>query len=307
VNCLLCDYTTALKSLDPIDLVQKRVIFTRVVSCHTSLYYYMGFAYLMSRRYLDAIKTISGFLLYIGRNRNIVQRSSQSAALQQRLTAMHGLLAMALSLYPQTVDDMLLSEIRDKFADHIAGLQKLETKALEDMFGRCAPQFVNPCPPSYSNDGKSDPTQATYQLQLKVFLMEIKQRAALPDIYANLKLCSTIKTSKLASLMSTDEEELATKLLCLKHKTRNLRWRGGPPSRGEWTTSGEVDFSVAKDMVQVTQYQSARRYGDYFIRHILRFEEVVNDLGKRPDDKEDGRPSRRGGQGQGPRGAPGKP
>ena len=82
VNCLLCDYTSALKALDPIDLAQKRSVYSRVVLCHVSLYFHMGFAYLMvrvdvlcfaltcavkqMRRYMDAIKTLSGFLLYVG-------------------------------------------------------------------------------------------------------------------------------------------------------------------------------------------------------------------------------------------------
>jgi translation initiation factor 3 subunit L len=56
VNALLCDYPSALQSLAPLDLRKHRSIFTSVLSCHVSLYYYMGLSYLMCRRYVDAIK-----------------------------------------------------------------------------------------------------------------------------------------------------------------------------------------------------------------------------------------------------------
>ena len=56
VNALLCDYPSALQSLAPLDLRKHRSVFTSVLSCHVSLYYYMGLSYLMCRRYVDAIK-----------------------------------------------------------------------------------------------------------------------------------------------------------------------------------------------------------------------------------------------------------
>ncbi|EOD20928.1 hypothetical protein EMIHUDRAFT_463792 [Emiliania huxleyi CCMP1516] len=65
VQCLLADYTLALKTVEAVDLSRKG-LFTKVTSCHISVFYYVAFAYLMSRRYVDAIRTLSQILFYIG-------------------------------------------------------------------------------------------------------------------------------------------------------------------------------------------------------------------------------------------------
>lgn len=68
-----------LKAVDGIQLNQKKVrseyvniliqkgLHTNVTAAYTSLYYYTGFAYLMTRRYQDSIKTLSSVLLYLSR------------------------------------------------------------------------------------------------------------------------------------------------------------------------------------------------------------------------------------------------
>ena len=42
-----------------------------VPSCQITMYYYVGFAYLMMRRYSDAIKCFTDILLYIQRTKNV--------------------------------------------------------------------------------------------------------------------------------------------------------------------------------------------------------------------------------------------
>lgn len=76
VQCLLGNYWLALKMLDPIDL-SKKGLYSRVTSCQITLYYYMGFSYLMLRRYIDAIKTFTAILLYISRTKQYHTRSYQ--------------------------------------------------------------------------------------------------------------------------------------------------------------------------------------------------------------------------------------
>jgi len=75
-HSLLGDYFSALQSLGPIDIGRKG-LFTRVPACHISLFYYVGFAHLMTRRYVDAIRTFSNILLYISRTERYHSRSYQ--------------------------------------------------------------------------------------------------------------------------------------------------------------------------------------------------------------------------------------
>lgn len=50
---------------------------TGVAACQVSTYYYVSFAYLMMRRYQDAIRTLSSILVYIQRTKQYHQRSYQ--------------------------------------------------------------------------------------------------------------------------------------------------------------------------------------------------------------------------------------
>jgi len=68
-------------------------------------------------------------------------------------------------------------------------------------------------------------------------------------------------------------------LLKLKHKTRNLRWSsGGSMSSGRWISSSEVEFFLDKDMVNIQEHRAVRRYGDFFIRNILKYQDMIDDL-----------------------------
>lgn len=51
-------------------------MYSRVPECQITTYYYVGFAYLMMRRYQDAIRVFANILLYIQRTRNMFQRST---------------------------------------------------------------------------------------------------------------------------------------------------------------------------------------------------------------------------------------
>jgi len=76
-----------------------------------------------------------------------------------------------------------------------------------------------------------------------------------------------------------DDDYTATILLKLKHKARNLRWTvGGSPSSGRWTSSSEVEFFLDKDVVNIVEHRAVRRYGDFFIRNIIKYQEMIDEL-----------------------------
>jgi len=76
VHCLLGDFTLALKTLDDIEL-NKKAVFARVMAAHFTTYYYVGFCYMMMRRYADAIKSFSHILLYVSRTKNFHNKNAQ--------------------------------------------------------------------------------------------------------------------------------------------------------------------------------------------------------------------------------------
>src|SRR5215813_11408901 len=68
VHCLLGDFSLALKTLDDIEM-NKKAMFARVMAAHLNTYYYVGFSYMMLRRYADAIKMFSHILVYVSEPR----------------------------------------------------------------------------------------------------------------------------------------------------------------------------------------------------------------------------------------------
>lgn len=72
LHSLLGDYYQAIKVLENIEL-NKKSLYSRVPGCQITMYYYVGFAYMMMRRYADAIRTFSNILLYIQRTKGMFQ------------------------------------------------------------------------------------------------------------------------------------------------------------------------------------------------------------------------------------------
>ena len=121
--------------------------------------------------------------------------------------------------------------------------------------------------------------QEPFQQQLKVFIDEVMQQQLLPTIRSYLKLYTTLPLSKLAAFMEMTEDELRTHLMCFKHKMKNVVWMKGTSGLdGEFQSASEVDFYIDKDMIHIADTKVARRYGDFFIRQIHKFEELSKTL-----------------------------
>jgi translation initiation factor 3 subunit L len=276
VHCLLGDYHLALTAVKNVDLNRKG-LFTRVTACHISVYYYVGFAYMMMRRYNDAVRVFTNVLLFISRTKQYHTRSYQYDQILKRNEHMMALLAMCLSLSPQRIDENVHTALREKYTEKMYRMQKSDDAeaCFEELFITSCPKFVNVTVPDYD-----DPTAVpeAYRHQLKVFLAEVKQQMLLPTIRSYLKLYTTISIAKLAQFLEMEPDVLKTHLLCLKHKSRQVTCSGGDPLAGRAINASETDFYLDNDMVTVSDTKVARRYGEYFIRHITKFEEIIKDL-----------------------------
>jgi len=263
--------------------ITKKGLHTRVTACHITLYYYLGFSYLMMRRYSDAIKTFSTILLYINRTKQYHTRSYQyDEIVKKKNEQIYALLAITVSLCPQRIDENLHVVLREKNSEKLQRMQRGDLVAFEEVFQYACPKFVIPSAPNYDDD-PANYNQEALRLQQKLFLNEVKQQTLVTTIRSYLKLYSTISTSKLTNFLRADEQQCAeddqirTILMSYKHKTRNLVWNGGSPVSGKWTSS-DVDFYVEKDMVHIVDAKVTRRYGEYFIRNINKFEEIIRDI-----------------------------
>lgn len=266
LQCTIGDYNAGLQAVQHID-ISKKGPFTRVAAGHISLYYYIGFAYLMMRRYKDAIRSFTTILIYLARTKQYHARSNFYDQISKKNDQIYALLAIAISICPQRIDENIHSTLREKQNEKIQRMQRGDETAFEELFHFCCPKFVAPFSPTFDEDPSTNNNQDFYNLQVKLFLNEVREQRLVPIIRSYLKLYSSIPISKLAKFLEVDDDTFRTQLLSLKHKTRQLTWNGGPVTNGVFTSSTDVDFYVEKDMVFIADYKPTRRYGDFFLRH----------------------------------------
>ncbi|KAJ3409449.1 hypothetical protein HDU80_000977 [Chytriomyces hyalinus] len=285
IHCMLGDYTMALKALENIEL-NKKGLFARVTACHITTYYYVGFSYMMMRRYSDAIKAFAHILLFISRTKQYHVRSYQHEVIQKKGDQMYALLAICLALCPQRVDENVHTILREKYAEHLNKMQKDGDESIpvfEELFLFACPKFISPAGSSSSSTettttGASLPAQTLQQL--KPFLTEVRQHHLIATIRSYLKLYTSLKVDKLASFVGKTSEELRTELLVYKHKTRQRRWEAGSVFEGEYASPWDLDFYIKQDMIFISESKVERRIGEWFVRQISKFEDTITNLNR---------------------------
>lgn len=291
LHSLLGDYYQAIKVLENLEL-NKKSLYSRVPACQITTYYYVGFAYLMMRRYADAIRTFSNILVYIQRTKHMFQqRSYQVDQINKQTEKMYALLAICLTLHPQRIDESILSQLKDKYGDRMNKMQKGDKGEFGDMFTFACPKFLNPVPPAMtplvaSSDKQPPKEQKNFskeplEQQLNVFLSEVQGQIMLPTIRSFLKLYTTMPVSKLANFLDKGNEpdSFHCHLLSFKHKMKNVVWTKGSSSLdGEFQSGSDVDFFIDGDMIHIADTKVARRYGDFYIRQYHKFEELYRTL-----------------------------
>lgn len=274
LNVILGDYHLALKTLEPIQ-IHKKARYTQVTAAYITLYYYLGFTYMVLRRYHDAIKTFVTVLLYISRSKQFQTRQYDVKKNDQ----MYALLAVLLTLCPKRIDEHIGNILKQEHHDKVslAGT----TREIEQLFSYACPKFVLPSS-SWSTDGEEIGSYLhAITLQRNTFIREIHQQALLPTIMSYLKLYSSIGVEKLCHLLDdkVDQETLRTHLLCLSHKSYQQRWSEAHPSiEGDWESCTNIDIWVDGDMIHITDNTEKKSYAKTFLRNSNRLEEIIRDI-----------------------------
>ncbi|CAB3369208.1 Hypothetical predicted protein [Cloeon dipterum] len=290
LHSLLGDYYQAIKVLENMEIHKK---YSHVPACQITTSYYVGFAYMMMRRYADAIQTFSSILLYIQRTKQLFQtRSYQNDQINKQTDQMYTLLAICLVLHPMCVDESIQQSLRERnFHEKMYKMQYGDLNEFEQCFNFGCPKFLSPCS---TNVESEDSVKEAMKHQTNVFMDEVRQQKMLPTIRSYLKLYTTLPVSKLASFMAQqarsegsnegtvakvdiakETEDLIIHLLCFKHKMKNLVWsKGASGLEGQFQSGSELDFYIDHDMIHIADTKVAHRYGEFFIRKIMKFEEL---------------------------------
>lgn len=285
MHSLLGDYHMAMKSIECIDFKSEVPLFFRIPACHITLYYYMGFGYMMLRRYVDAIRTFSDILVFLQKTSGVNEISYQYMQLIKKQDQMYALMLLCLALSPRQLDELLEKHIRDKYAEKQMKLHRgdIHEKILcfEELFSYACPKFISCAPPNFElfAGGDSFDQFEAHKRQVDLFLQEVKQQQALPTIGSYMRLYTAIKTSKLAQLCDMDEEGLRDQLLCVVHKTRQrVRADREPPLDGETEQCSEVQFYLDGDTVHINAQRPQRADADFFLEHILKLQDLMKKM-----------------------------
>jgi translation initiation factor 3 subunit L len=249
VHSLLGDYHQAIKVLEPIE-IHKKSPYSHIPACQISTSYYVGFAYMMMRRYSDAIRIFSSILLFIQRTKQLyISRSYQNDQINKQTDQMYHLLAICLVLHPQCIDESIQQVLREKnYHDNMYKMQCGDLEVFKHFFTFACPKFVSPCPPA-SDAPLDDYVKEPLEHQIQVFMDEVTQQQDLPTIRSYLKLYTTLPLAKLTAFMDqngrdADDKNIAkllTQLLCFKHKMKNIVWtKGSSGLEGKFQSGSEV-------------------------------------------------------------------
>jgi translation initiation factor 3 subunit L len=277
MHCLTADYRRALQQLDRINIA-RRGLLKGGMPAHITTYYYMGFAYMMHRRYVDSIKALSNILLYINRTKQYHTRSSSYDVILKKNEQMFALLALLVSVCPYKLEENLQGLLHERNYEKIAKMQKGDLTVYDELFTFACPKFVELSTPDYTCGENLN--QAATKHQCTLFMKQVQQSAMHPTIRSFLKLYTTIPTNKLATFLGWSDDELVRHVACLKHKSRELVWNGGSATSGIWASSSDVEFYLDEDMVHVNDPKVVKQFDEFFIKHINKFDEIINDLNR---------------------------
>jgi translation initiation factor 3 subunit L len=263
VYAITGDFFSSLAMLGPVPLNRSLPV-TRLLSCFLCLYYHMGLSYLMTRRYLDALRTF-GTVLYSALRYKKRFSKGPLESIGGYSDKMFALITIAYAITPQRLDDLVLSVIKETYDEKLQVMQSGSDSApFAEMFAVGSPNFISLSLLGGKNDWIS-----------KVFLNDISSRLKLGSLVNTLQLYSTISVEKLAKMMEMDSAAVKSKLYSIKHITHAPRWKGGNPSSGTFESSLNCDFYFTEEnLLNISEFKVTRRYGEYFLRHILRFNEL---------------------------------
>ncbi|KAB8233351.1 hypothetical protein ETB97_011628 [Aspergillus alliaceus] len=269
VHCLLGDFSLAIKTLDDIEM-NKKAMFARVMAAHFTTYYYVGFSYMMMRRYGDAIRMFSHILVYVSRTKNFQKGGNSYDAIAKKNDQMYALIAICVALHPTRLDDTIHSALREKYGEQLNRLQRGGPEALplfEELFRSACPKFISPTPPDFDNPSINvDPVDH----HTAIFMDEVKNTLYNPTIRSYLKLYTTMDLQKLAGFLEVEPEKLHSWLLVNKQRSRQVRWVEGGLLEGESVSVNDLDYALENDLIHVSETKAGRRLVDWYLRNLAR-------------------------------------
>ncbi|KAJ7864974.1 eukaryotic translation initiation factor 3 subunit 6 [Mycena olivaceomarginata] len=304
VHVLLGDFTLALKVMENVELNQKSP-YTRVTACTVATYYYVGFCYIMLRRYPDAIRTFVSILNWIMRMRQYHTRSYQYDQISKTADRMYALFAICNALSPSRLDDNIANISKERYGEQFAKMargQEDAVPAFKELFLYACPKFINANAPPYDDSaalsallapGTPDPASPEFdasaladpaQRHLGLLLADVVAYTPVPTLRSFLKLYTSLGAKKLANFLDADEEEMVQQLMVMKQASRSVTHVSGGKGLldGQTASTSDLNFVIDENMVHIAESTVGRRYAGWFIKNTERTQKLYDDLKNQP-------------------------
>ncbi|XP_026194545.1 eukaryotic translation initiation factor 3 subunit L [Cyclospora cayetanensis] len=279
-------FYSGVAAVEDIELSTK-AFYWRVPAAHASFLFHLGFAYMMLRRYQDAIRVMSQALLSLSRQRGQLASASSllNSSVSRASDRMHVLLLLCTKLSGTKLDDSIHQAIKERYSDKFYKLQQETEEAYCELFTWAAPRFIDPAaPPTYDDEAFEKFVSGRAEIRLRVcklFLKDVESRRKVNTINSFTKLYHNIPLAKLGRLMDENAEEPESRvradLMTAKLRSHQRVWKNGSLLSGDLQqphVEGAVDFKIEGDMVHNQQTQ--RVFVDYFVKQIERTESLIS-------------------------------
>ncbi|OEH79828.1 eukaryotic translation initiation factor 3 subunit 6 interacting [Cyclospora cayetanensis] len=281
-------FYSGVAAVEDIELSTK-AFYWRVPAAHASFLFHLGFAYMMLRRYQDAIRVMSQALLSLSRQRGQLASASSflNSSVSRASDRMHVLLLLCTKLSGTKLDDSIHQAIKERYSDKFYKLQQETEEAYCELFTWAAPRFIDPAaPPTYDDEAFEKFVSGRAEIRLRVcklFLKDVESRRKVNTINSFTKLYHNIPLAKLGRLMDENAEEPESRvradLMTAKLRSHQRVWKNGSLLSGDLQqphVEGAVDFKIEGDMVHVKNQQTQRVFVDYFVKQIERTESLIS-------------------------------
>lgn len=96
---------------------------SRVPQCQITIYHYVGFCYLMMRRYKDAMRSFESILLYIQRVQSFYHQTATFEEMARKREHIFALLALTYTLCPARMEESVTKEMFSSNRERIEKVQ----------------------------------------------------------------------------------------------------------------------------------------------------------------------------------------
>ncbi|CAK9304333.1 unnamed protein product [Gordionus sp. m RMFG-2023] len=262
LNAIFGDFHLVLKSIEGIDSDQEMVM---VHDCKATYYYYSAFASMMSREYQQSIRFCI-LLLNSLYKRDITPSLVFTHQNENFETKIKSILAISYVLFPCRLDENTNNQLREFMGDQYNNMNKGELEAYLYYFDNVYQDFL-PLTPDHKQSNIKN-----------VFIEEMKQCFCIPPLRT--------------LLMGKKEEDVKILLLLFKQKMKEIKAATNTDDASEPVMTNtapylqlqplpDFDFCLDKNGTLITfDTKIERKLGEYFIKQILRFDEINKNLKK---------------------------